>query len=181
MIDYEGAWERAEPFKQFVDSASHQREMWLGVYQRTVVPESLVDRAAAAGGPWRILVLAEDWCGDAFNTVPVIARLADRIPDVEVRILKRDENPAVMEAHLTGTARSIPVVMLLDGEFREHGWWGPRPAELQEWFQAEGRAMESKDRYREIRRFYARDRGRTTLEEIIRMMERGSRRDPAAA
>ena len=48
-------------------------------------------------GPLHVLVLAEDWCGDASNTVPVLARLADLAPGVELRILRRDEHPELME------------------------------------------------------------------------------------
>jgi hypothetical protein len=39
----------------------------------------------------------------------------------------------------------------------------------------EGQALEKADRYREVRVWYARDRGRTTLEEVVGMMERGAR------
>jgi hypothetical protein len=34
--------------------------------------------------------------------------------------------------------------------------------------------MASDDRYRETRRWYARDHGRTTLEEVVSMLERGA-------
>lgn len=42
----------------------------------------------------------------------------------------------------------------------------PRPA-----VRTDGRALDKGARYREIRRWYARDRGRTTLEEVIGIME----------
>ena len=35
----------------------------------------------------------------------------------------------------------------------------------------EGLKLPSDERYREIRRWYARDRGRTTLEEIVTLLE----------
>ncbi|MGH7713649.1 MAG: thioredoxin family protein, partial [Gemmatimonadaceae bacterium] len=41
-------------------------------------------------------------------------------------VLSRDANPDIMNAHLTGRPRSIPVVIALDGNRMEHGWWGPR-------------------------------------------------------
>jgi hypothetical protein len=37
-----------------------------------------------------------------------------------------------------------------------------------------GQSLEKTERYREIRRWYARDRGRTTLEEVLSMLERAA-------
>ena len=88
-----------------------------------------------------------------------------------MRILLRDENLDLMDTHLTaGESRSIPVVMVLDEDFVERGWWGPRPGPLQAWVVEEGLAMESEDRYREARKYYARDKGRTTLRELLGLM-----------
>ena len=65
---------------------------------------------------------------------PYLARLQEALPNFELRVLSRDENPDLMDAHLTNGTRSIPVVMILDQEFREVAWWGPRPRPLQELF-----------------------------------------------
>jgi hypothetical protein len=53
-------------------------------------------------------VLSEDWCGDAVNSVPYLARLAELAPNLDLRVLARDENPDLMDAHLTRGSRSIP-------------------------------------------------------------------------
>src|SRR5690606_33269587 len=112
-----------------------------------------------------------DWCGDAINTVPLFDRLAQEAPNLELRLLGRDANPDLMDTHLTNGSRSIPVVMILDEEFRELAWWGPRPRPLQEWVLSEGLELPPEERYAEVRRWYARDAGRTTIEEIVSLME----------
>lgn len=121
-------------------------------------------------GARRLLVLADDWCEDAVNTLPGIARLAEAAPNLELRVLGREEIPEIMDRHLTGTSRSIPVVILLDEQGEERGWWGPRPRSLQAWFEEVGRPMDKADRYRELRRWYARDRGKTTAGEIAELV-----------
>jgi hypothetical protein len=161
----------APEFETMLAAAEKNAELWAAVWRRAVVPEEFVRRVAALGEAWHLLVLSEDWCGDAVNTVPVVARLAELTPNVDLRVLARDENLDLMDAHLTGRSRSIPVVIALDAEFEEHGWWGPRPAELQRWVLGPGRELEKEARYREIRSWYARDRGRTTLEEVVGMVE----------
>ena len=165
-------WDRALTWQQFLDAASANRELWIGVHRLARVPEWAVDEAAKLDGRFRLMVLAEDWCGDASNTVPVLAKWAELVPNVELRILRRDEHPEVMDRYLTdGTSRSIPVVIVLTDTMEELGWWGPRPRALQRWSMeqlAQGR--EKKELYPDVRRWYAKDRGETTLREVLAVM-----------
>ncbi len=164
-------WEKATNFESFLETAATHRQLWQDLYERARIPEDVARRARALRRPWKLLVLSEDWCGDAVNTVPLVARLAATTPGLDLRILARDEHPDLMDAHLTGTARSIPVVMALDEHFVEHGWWGPRPTELQQWFYETGRQIPKEERYRVIRGWYAPDRGISTLTEIVELLE----------
>lgn len=172
-------WEAAPTFAEWLPAAQKNAELWQAVYKHATVPDGIAARARLLGGPWHLLVLGADWCGDAVNTVPVVQALVDRVLGIDLRMLDRDANPDLMDAHLTGTSRSIPVVMMFNPQFRELGWWGPRPSELQAWVLGPGRAMTSDDRYREVRHWYARDHGRTTLEEVVSMLERGAAADNA--
>ena len=164
----------AYDFAGYVGTAHKNVDLWHGLYRLLQVDDDLVARAAAIPGEWHLLALSEDWCGDAVNVLPLVARLAERVPNFDLRILARDRNPDLMDAHLTKGSRSIPVVMLLDERFVEHAWWGPRPAPLQAWRFSEGRSMPGPERTKWMRQWYARDRGRTTLEEIVAMLERGA-------
>jgi hypothetical protein len=175
-VDLRGAWEGAFPWERYLeDEVREHAELWRGVWERaSVAPEALA-RAAAAGGPWRMLVISEDWCGDASNTVPVMARLAASLPNLEMRVVKRDEHPALMDAFVTGGSRSIPLAVLIRDDFSVAGRWGPRPPELQRWVLAETErgVLSKREIYREIRRWYARDRGASTVAGIVEVMERG--------
>lgn len=162
----------AQSYDAYVADATVNQELWVGMRKKARVSEDLVRRVEALGGEWRLLVLSEDWCGDAFNSVPYIAALADAAANLELRILPRDRNPELMDSHLTNGSRSIPVVMVLTADYREMAWWGPRPRDLQTWVMLEGKQLPTDERYRRIRTWYARDQGRTTLEEVVSLMER---------
>ena len=164
----------AASFAEMLGSVERNAELWNAVWRHSRVDDEYVRRVMALPGDWHLLVLSEDWCGDAVNTVPVLARLAERTPNVDLRVLGREANPDLMDSHLTGSSRSIPVVIALDETFRERGWWGPRPTVLQHWVSGQGQLLEKSARYREARTWYARDRGRTTLEEVVSMMERAA-------
>ena len=164
-------YEHAERFDDFLAGVTANRELWHALSRRAAAPEDLTGRARAIPRTWRLLVILEDWCGDAVNIVPVIAALVGQAPNLEMRVIRRDEHPALMDAHLTGTSRSIPVVILLDDHFEERAWWGPRPAELQRFVTGEAKALSKEARYRETRRWYAVDRGRSTLTELLNQMD----------
>ena len=165
-------WDRAISYDAFLDVAEKHVDLWRGLYERFVVPPDVLARVSAFQGDWRLLVLSEDWCGDASNTVPVLARLAEAVPSFELRLLARDENLDLMDEHLTNGTRGIPVVILLDGAGIERGWWGPRPADLQRWVMSEGKLIADLDeRYLRVRKWYARDRGKTTLDELVALLD----------
>ena len=103
----------------------------------------------------------------------MLARFAEALPNIELRIVKRDENPELMNRHLTGGTRSIPIAILLDANLHPVGSWGPRPAELQKYVLGERARAErpSREIYTDSRQWYARDRGETTLRELLSAME----------
>jgi hypothetical protein len=175
-------WARAIPWDRYLEEEVHEHvELWTGVWERSRTPEAELSRLAEVGGRWRLLVLAEDWCGDASNTVPVIARLAGDAPELEMRVLKRDENPGLMDLYLTDGSRSIPLAVVLDENDAPVGRWGPRPAELQAFVIREKRAgaRPGADIYRDTRRWYARDRGASTVREIVDAIVAAARRSEA--
>jgi hypothetical protein len=123
--------------------------------------------AVPPGVQRKLLVIAEDWCGDASNTVPIVARLADQTPGLELRVIMRDKYPAVMNQYLTNGSRSIPIVIALDESFQEVGHWGPRPTELQSWVMTNRSTLPKAELYPKVRQWYARDRGETTIREVL--------------
>jgi hypothetical protein len=175
-LDFRTYWDNGFTWEDYLDREVQKLDdLWRGVYARAVVPEWALERAREIGGEWRMLVISEDWCGDASNTVPVMARMAEVLPGVQIRLVKRDENPELMDAFLTNGSRSIPMAILLRPDFTVAGAWGPRPAELQAFVLREKKAAVRPvdDIYREVRRWYAKDRGESTIRAILDIMAAG--------
>lgn len=168
-----------ETFTEFLAKPKKYKDLWDALYKRAVVPEPILARAKTLHHPWHLLILSEEWCGDSINTLPLVVRLTEAMPGVDIRILERDKNLDLIDAHLTGTSRSIPVIMLLDGDYVERGWWGPRPRPLQEWVIREGLSLPKDERYKEVRTWYARDHGVRSLTELLDMMEDAELAAPA--
>ncbi|UCC49613.1 MAG: thioredoxin family protein [Gemmatimonadota bacterium] len=174
-------YERACRFNDFSRSVSEHQALWSGVYEHLELPADAVARLNELPGRRHVLVLAEDWCGDAASLVPILAKLADAAPAVvDLRVLERDENLDIMDQHLTGGGRSIPVAIVFDEQMRELGWWGPRPAPAQAMFRERIREFQAgrltdknEDVYKPLLKWYREDRGRHTIDEFLLVLERG--------
>lgn len=171
MMAAAARWEQAESAEAYVARTVENHELWKMTFKRAALSEEDARRAAAIAGTWRVLVLAEDWCGDAVNSVPVLQRVADANPNIELRLVDRDQHLDLMDRHLTNGARAIPLAVIHDADFVERGQWGARPAPLQQWVVEHGMQMEKEARYKEVRTWYARDRGRTIAHEFMTALE----------
>ena len=79
------------------------------------------------------LVLAESWCGDAAQVVPVINKMAEVTSKIDLRIVLRDENEELMNLFLTNGTKSIPKLIIIEKETGEVvGDFGPRPAQAKQ-------------------------------------------------
>ncbi len=165
-LDFRQIWQDAMTFDQFVAGARPEHQaLWQGIYRHAKSPEwaaGLVD-----GRKLHLLAITEDWCMDTSNTLPFLARVAEAVPGVDLRLILRESNPHIMDRYLTNGSRSIPVLIILDEEFRDIGRWGPRPSELQAWVMANRPRLTKAEVVKEERRWYARDKGETTVREVL--------------
>ncbi|MCM3110601.1 thioredoxin family protein [Lederbergia lenta] len=93
----------------------------------------------------RVIVLTEDWCGDAMLNIPILLKLAEK-SGMEVRMLLRDQNLELMDQYLTnGTARAIPIFIFIDQEGKERTFWGPRAETVQHFVDQQRAKMPPKD------------------------------------
>jgi hypothetical protein len=77
--------------------------------------------------PLKVLVIAEDWCGDVIANVPIVGRLAKESGKLDVRVVLRDQSNLIDSYLNKGQFKSIPVVVLMDENFKELGVFYERP------------------------------------------------------
>lgn len=132
---------------------------------------------ATIGKPLHWLVFTESWCGDAAQTVPVMAAIADTSHKINMSVLLRDEHPELFEHFLTNGSQSIPVLVCLDEKSgRILGTWGPRPAPAQTMVmeaKAEGGTAYA-EIAQQVQSWYNKDRSKTTQAELADMIRQWS-------
>ena len=133
---------------------------------------SLKVKSRANNQTW--LLITESWCGDASQTVPIIAKLASLNAQVELKIVLRDSNKGLMEHYLTNGAESIPILAILDKNLEETGRWGPRPEPAQKKVLAYKNLEEPKPPYSELstelQKWYNKDKGALTQTELLEII-----------
>lgn len=119
------------------------------------------------------LVIAESWCGDAAQNLPVMAKMAEVNSNIELRVILRDENPELMNQYLTNGGKSIPKLICLDENLNELGTWGPRPQFLQDWLKQEkiNPTMEMSELKEQFQVWYTKDKGQTLQREMLELMK----------
>lgn len=155
------------------DGLTHYTELNLQRMHRIektirILPE-VKERMLRVSRPQIWLVLSEGWCGDAAQSLPVMKALADLNPNIQLRVLLRDENPELMDRYLTGgISRSIPKLIAVDPATGiELFQWGPRPAALQESFYGMRSEGLSHDVIKEeLQRWYNKERTVTIQREL---------------
>jgi hypothetical protein len=131
------------------------------------VSGELASAVAAIRAPQLWMVLTEPWCGDSAQNLPLIARVSQLSPQIDVRILLRDANLDLMDRYLTGGKQAIPKLVAFDTGGRELFVWGPRPRGAARLYDQEKQAGRTKEEIGEkLHLWYARDRGRDFTAEI---------------
>ena len=118
------------------------------------------------------LVISEGWCGDAAQIVPILQKMADASPMITLKIVFRDEDEDLMNLFLTNGAKSIPKLIVLDGNNKVMAHWGPRPqgaVDLINRHKAEKGAIDEEAKT-ELQLWYLHDKGRSTVAEVLDVM-----------
>lgn len=120
------------------------------------------------------IVMAEAWCGDVAQNLPIIAKMADKTENISLAILLRDENLDVMDEFLTNGGRAIPKLISVKADDLEVlGSWGPRPAPAQEImmdFKQNPGDRTKKDVVIDIQKWYTKDKALTIQKEFRTML-----------
>ncbi len=120
------------------------------------------------------LVLAEGWCGDAAQIVPVIHKMAEATDKVELKIALRDDNDALMQYFLTNAGKAIPKLIVLEAETLEVvADWGPRPKGAKQLildYKATHGVVDETAKI-ELQKWYLHDKGISIQNEIVEMHE----------
>ena len=115
------------------------------------------------------LVIAEGWCGDAAQILPIIKLMSDASKNIDFKLVFRDENEELINLFLTNGAKSIPKLLLLDESFNLINHWGPRPEGAKNLiieYKAKHGIVDEAAKIA-LQKWYLDDKGISTMKEIV--------------
>lgn len=120
------------------------------------------------------LVLSEGWCGDAAQILPVLHKMEVLADTIEMKVVFRDENEALMDQFLTNGGRAIPKLIVLDAETKEVlADWGPRPHGAKQLildYKAQHGIIDETAKT-DLQKWYLKDKGLSTQKELLDLMQ----------
>lgn len=137
--------------------------------EKTYLPSvTLVETVQKIASPQTWMLLTALWCGDSAANLPVIAKIAQLNPMIQLSIIERDENLEIMDQYLTNGARSIPKLVAFNAAGEELFTWGSRPASAKALVleqKSQGIPMEIWEE--KLHLWYARNRGQELETELL--------------
>ena len=114
------------------------------------------------------VIIAEPWCGDAAHCVPFIVKLAELNPLITLEIQLRDSENSEIENYLTNGVKSIPRLIIRDGNNTDLFVWGPRPEPATILFlESKAQQLSVVDQKVVLQNWYNKDIGQTIQKEIV--------------
>ena len=123
-------------FQQYLDQMNTNKDKFLETLAATHVTPQERTAFNDRGEKLNVLVITEDWCGDALTNFPVLAKMVEGAPNVEMRVFLRDQNPDLMDQYLNrGIFKSIPVFVFFDRDMKEVARFIERPPKITEYME----------------------------------------------
>jgi len=119
------------------------------------------------------LVIAEGWCGDAAQIVPILNKIAETSTQIDLKIVLRDENPELMNQFLTNGSQSIPKIIILDTENKVINSWGPRPAVATKMvldYKEKNGSIDAEFK-KNLQIWYNKDKGLNTKKDLLKLLK----------
>jgi len=124
-------FEQGMTFQQYLDQMGTNKETFTKFLSEIKIRPEDKEALAKLGKKLKLMVITEDWCGDALYNVPVLAKLVEGNPNIETRVFLRDKNADLMDQYLNqGMYRSIPVFAFFDENMNEVARLLERPSKI---------------------------------------------------
>ncbi|MFK5958362.1 MAG: thioredoxin family protein [Lutibacter sp.] len=122
---------------------------------------------------YTFLVIAEGWCGDAAQIVPILNKIAEASSKIDLKIVLRDKNEKLMDQFLTNGSKSIPKIIIVDSNNNVINSWGPRPSVatkmVQDYKEING-ALDA-DFKKNLQIWYNKDKGKNTQDDLVKLLK----------
>ena len=129
MIDrssLEAIFARAVSYERYLESDSSRAGGWNTVHARTSLTTVQREEIAGFTRQMRVLVVSGIWCGDCVQQGPLLARIAEANPRIDLRWVDRDTEAEFTRSLTICGGGRVPVVVFAAEDFETCAILGDR-------------------------------------------------------
>jgi hypothetical protein len=137
------------------------------------ISEDISERVSNFSGAVTWLVITESWCGDAAHVIPVLNKIADLSPNIDLKLVFRDENLELMDQFLTNGGRSIAKLIMINTATGDVlNTFGPRPTEATKLVNnyKEAYGTITPEFKQDLQTWYNTNKGQNVMTDILKML-----------
>ncbi|WP_435413649.1 thioredoxin family protein [Psychroserpens mesophilus] len=143
-------------------------------WDKTVkISDEVKDKISGFKGNVTWLVITESWCGDAAHVIPVLNKIAELSDGIDLKLVLRDENEALMDQFLTNGGRAIAKLIMIDNTTGEVlNTFGPRPSkatQLVNDYKAKHGVLTPEFK-EDLQVWYNKDKGQNIISDIVNLL-----------
>jgi len=141
--------------------------------KKIVISEETQDSICSLKNNFTFLVIAEGWCGDAAQIMPILNKIAESSSKIELKIVLRDDNPELMDEFLTNGGKAIPKTIIVDSNNKVINSWGPRPSiatQMVQDYKEQNGGLDAEFK-KDLQIWYNKDKGANTQEDLIKLLK----------
>lgn len=117
----------AVPYAQYVlTGTDEQQRRWRQFYDLVKLSEAQSTLIGAIGRDMKVLVISGIWCGDCVEQCPMLEKIAQGNPRIDVRFVDRDQHKDLSDLVKICGGNRVPVVLFLSEDHELCGIAGDR-------------------------------------------------------
>lgn len=127
-MNWKEHYDKALPYSEFLGKygTDTHRQRWQVVYDRIRLTEGQQSLLGGFPRHMSMLGIAGTWCGDCVREGPILQRIAEASPKVDLRFLDRDDHPEMARELAINAGMRIPMVVFLSEDYFECARYGER-------------------------------------------------------
>ena len=127
-MDWKAEFDAGLAYEPFLERHADEKDRgrWREVYEQVRLTDEQRGLLSAFKRRMNVLVLVGAWCGDCVTQGPVVERIGEGSPMVDLRFADRDVRGALQEELAICGGRRVPMVVFLSEDFYECSRYGDR-------------------------------------------------------
>ena len=120
-------FKKALTFPEYLATGTQeQQQRWQDVYKAIKLTDEQENLLAGFIREMKILVVSGIWCGDCVEQGPLIARIAQACPEIDLRFIDRDARPQLRNNITINSGNRVPVAIFMAEDFAPCAIYGDR-------------------------------------------------------